>query len=70
MAIVHDLVSNVDGRRFLLESASSVLSVALEGELDDFDRAVDPRTKTPGIGEQNTHHATDSSVLSEILERP
>jgi len=46
VAVVDDLVAHVDG-----------LSEALEGDLHDFDRAIDTRTESAGAGHQDTHRA-------------
>jgi len=52
MAVVNDLVSDIDGPCLLLEC-----------EFDDLDRPVDTRTETPRTGKQDSHGRGDSSVL-------
>ena len=51
MAVVDDFVAHIDRG-----------SVALEGDLDDFDRTIDAGTKTSGIGEQDAHEGETSSL--------
>ena len=51
LAVVHDLMPDIDRR-----------PVFLEGPLDDLDRSLDPRTKAPRLRQNNVHSNSRSAV--------
>ena len=58
IAVVHDLVTDVDRRAILLECA-----------LDDFDGPFDPGAKTPRLGQDDTHHVAKVPLSCSDIAR-